>query len=300
MTNMKKWNLLVDVALCENCNNCALAVKDEHIGNDFPGYAAPQPKHGHHWIDIKRNVRGSDPMVDVAYRPTTCNHCDAAPCVAAAHGEAIYKRPDGIVIIDPQKAKGRRDLVNSCPYDAIWWNEELQLPQKWIFDAQLIDQGWKKPRCVQVCPTGALRSFFVEDEEMQEKVRREKLETLRPELGTKPRVYYRNLYRYSKCFIGGSVIVTRDGVVDCLADARVGLLSGSQQVAETKTDNFGDFKFDGLEPSSGTYRVEVSHPEFGVARLESVLYEQSNYLGEILLGRDVAPGTLTQSPTGDI
>ena len=28
---------------------------------------------------------------------------------------------------------------------------------------------------------------------------------MKPELGTKPRVYYRNLWRYSKCFIGGSV-----------------------------------------------------------------------------------------------
>ena len=33
---MKKWNLIVDVALCENCRNCTLAAKDEHVGNDFP------------------------------------------------------------------------------------------------------------------------------------------------------------------------------------------------------------------------------------------------------------------------
>ena len=281
---MKKWNLVIDVALCENCNNCALATKDEHVGNDFPRYAAPQPRHGHQWIDIKRRVRGSDPMVDVAYLPTTCNHCDAAPCVAAAQGEAIYKRPDGIVIIDPQKAKGRRDLVDSCPYGAIWWNDELQLPQKWIFDAHLLDHGWQRPRCVQVCPTRALESLCVEDEQMQETVRREGLETLRPELGTKARVYYRNLYRYSKSFIGGSVTAERTGVVDCLAGARAVLRQGANLIAEASSDVFGDFKFDGLNADGGLYHVEVSHQQFGSKVTAAELQGQSVYLGEIRLG----------------
>ena len=286
---MKKWNMVIDVALCENCNNCALVTKDEHIGNDFPGYAAPQPSQGHDWIRIERRVRGRVPMVDTAYLPTMCNHCDAAPCIAAAKDGAIYQRTDGIVIIDPQKARGRKDLVDACPYGAIWWNEELQLAQKWIFDAQLLDKGWAMPRCVQACPTGAMRSFLIEDETMQEMVRRDELETLGPELKALPRVYYRNLYRYSKCFIGGSVIANRGGAVDCLEGARVRLLQGSKQIAETKTDFFGDFKFDRLETSSGTYSIEISHPEFSLARLDAVLGEQSNYLGEIRLDQPVSP-----------
>lgn len=276
---MKKWNLVIDVALCANCNNCALATKDEHIGNNFPGYSAPQPRHGHHWIRIERRVRGSDPMVDVAYLPTTCNHCDAAPCVAAAKGDAIFKRDDGIVIIDPVKAKGCRELVDCCPYGAIWWNEELQLPQKWIFDAHLLDQGWKTPRCVQACSTGAMQAFHVEDEVMQEMVRQDGLATRRPELRTLPRVYYRNLYRYSKCFIGGSVTVNRDGIVDCLPEARVRLQIGGKEMAATNTDIFGDFKFDGLEPSSGDYRIEISHPLYGITDATASLGEQSLYLG---------------------
>jgi len=281
---MKKWNLVIDVAQCENCNNCALATKDEHIGNDFPGYAAPQPRHGHHWIRIERRTRGADPMVDVAYLPTTCNQCDAAPCVAAARGEAIYKRQDGIVIIDPEKARGRRDLVDSCPYGAIWWNDELKLPQKWIFDAHLLDQGWKTPRCVQACSTGAMQAFHVEDETMKDMVREDGLETLRPELRTLPRVYYRNLKRYSKCFIGGSVTVARDGVVDCLPDARVRLQIGVWEVATTNTDSFGDFKFDGLEPSGGDCRIEISHPLHGVIDATAQLAEQSLYLGTFCFG----------------
>ena len=41
---MKEPYLVIDVAQCENCNNCFLACKDEHVGNDWPGYAAPQPE----------------------------------------------------------------------------------------------------------------------------------------------------------------------------------------------------------------------------------------------------------------
>ncbi len=282
---MKKWNMVIDVSLCENCNNCTLATKDEHVGNDFPAYSAPQPRHGHEWIEIKQRFRGVEPMVDVAYLPTMCNHCDAAPCVAAAgSGGAIYKRPDGIVIIDPQKAKGCRDLVKSCPYDAIWWNEELQLPQKWIFDAHLLDQGWREPRCVQACPTGALRSLHVEDADMQRQVRDEGLETLLPGLGTRPRVYYRNLYRYSKCFIGGSVTASREGVVECLAGAKAILRIGDAHIADATSDTFGDFKFDGLEARSGPYGLDVSHPQFGTETRTVRLEGESAYLGEVRLG----------------
>ena len=66
---MKKWNLIVDVANCTNCNLCTLANQDEHVGNEFEGYAAPMPKHQHRWIDIRSRERGSGPVMDVAYVP---------------------------------------------------------------------------------------------------------------------------------------------------------------------------------------------------------------------------------------
>ena len=62
------------------------------IGNEFPGYAAPMPKHGHHWIDILQKERGQAPMIDIAYVPVMCNHCDNAPCVAKAQGAVTNAR----------------------------------------------------------------------------------------------------------------------------------------------------------------------------------------------------------------
>ena len=184
---MTQLNLIVDVALCENCNTCILATKDEYVGNSFPGYSAGHARHGRSVIDITRHVRGSGHMVDVTYLPAMCNHCDNAPCIKAGNG-AVKKRADGIVIIDPVEAKGRRDLVDACPYGAMTWNDDLSLPQTWIFDAHLLDQGWKEPRASHVCPTDAIAAAKLTDREMSALERKEGLRVLKPELGTKPRV----------------------------------------------------------------------------------------------------------------
>jgi Fe-S-cluster-containing dehydrogenase component len=254
---MTKWNMIIDVAECTNCNLCTLAAMDEFVGNAFHGYSAPMPKHGHKWINILQKERGQVPTVDIAYVPTMCNHCDNAPCVAKG-GDAVTKRDDGIVLIDPVAAKGRKDLVEACPYGHIWWNNELSLPQAWTFDAHLIDQGWRQTRGQQSCPTGAMRAVCLDDEAMATLAREQGLETMRPELGTKPRVYYKNLWRYTKCFIGGSVSAEANGVVDCVKGASVRLLKSGAIVAQAATDNYGDFKFDRLDENSGDYVVEIS------------------------------------------
>jgi Fe-S-cluster-containing dehydrogenase component len=279
---MKKWNMIIDVAECTNCNLCTLATMDEHVGNDWPGYNKPMPKHGAKWINILQKERGQMPMIDIAYVPTMCNHCDDAPCMKADKTGAISKRPDGIVIIDPQKARGQKQLVDACPYGHIWWNEELQLPQHWPFDAHLIDQGWQQTRGQQACPTGAMRAVKLEDAEMARLAREEGMDVMRPEIGAKPRVYYKNLWRYSKCFIGGSLSAEAGGVVDCVEGASVRLTKDGRLVAETTSDNYGDFKFDRLEENSGKYVVEISAPGKAQKALEANLGVSVN-LGEIRL-----------------
>ena len=279
---MSKWNMIIDVAECTNCQLCTLAAMDEYVGNDFPGYAAAMPKHGHRWIDILQKERGQAPMIDIAYVPTMCNHCDDAPCIKAAKDGAITKREDGVVIIGPVKAKGQKQLVEACPYGHIWWNEDLQLPQHWPFDAHLIDQGWQQTRGHQSCPTGAMRAIKLDDAEMARMVREEGLEVLGPDLGTKPRVYYRNLWRYAKCFIGGTVSAEANGVVDCFEGARVRLIKSGAVVAETTSDNYGDFKFDKLDENSGAYSVEIEAKGRAAKTIETQLGVSVN-LGEIRL-----------------
>ena len=276
--------MIVDVARCMGCYNCFLSNKDEHVGNTFPGYSAPQPLHGHRWIDVKVHERGEVPMVDVAYLPTMCNHCDDAPCVKAGEG-AIRKRDDGIVLIDPDKARGRKDLVDSCPYGAIWWNEEEQLPQAWYFDAHLLDQDWQQPRCEQACPTGALRSLKVDDDEMETFAATESLQVLHPEYETRPRVYYKNLQRFTHCFIGGNLVGKQDSVTDCIAGAQITVRKDGEVVVAATSDNYGDFKCDGLETGSGEYTVDIAAPGWAPQSLQVTLTE-SVYLGTVELGLD--------------
>jgi Fe-S-cluster-containing dehydrogenase component len=281
---MKSWHLIIDIERCEDCNNCLLACKDEHVGNEWPGYTAEQPRHGQRWMDVVRIERGEYPLVDVAYRPTTCMHCAEAPCIEASGG-AMYRRKDGIVLIDPEKAKGKRELMDSCPYQAIWWNEERQTAQKCTFCAHLIDQGWKQPRCVQACPTGALRVELVDEPEMARMAAAEKLETLHAEYGTRPAVYYANPRRFDSCFIAGSVALEKDKIIDCAAGVVVMLFHDNLRMADAITDAYGDFRFDGLAKNSAEYWVEITMTGYEA---------YSSYLAK--LDRSVNLGVIPLSP----
>lgn len=278
----KKWNMIVDVERCDNCRVCFLATKDEHIGNDFPGYAASQPAQGHNWLDIEHKERGSYPIVEAHFMPVMCNHCDDAPCMKAAKNNAVTKRDDGIVIIDPEKSRGQKAIVDACPYGAISWNEEKQIPQAWIFDAHLLDTGWTQTRAEQACPTDVFRSVKVDDQEMQQIVAQEGLEVLKPELGTKPRVYYKNLHLMTKCMVGGSVAADIKGVDECAEGAEVVLKQNGSEVGRAITDTFGEFKIDRLEPNSGQYQLEVASSS-GRSSMVFELGGESLYLGVIKL-----------------
>jgi Fe-S-cluster-containing dehydrogenase component len=280
---MKRWYLVIDVEKCENCNNCFMACKDEHCGNDWPGYAASQPLHGHRWMNIRRKERGQFPVIDAAYLPTPCMHCDDPPCQRAAKNGAVIKRPDGIVLIDPQKARGQKALVQSCPYGAIWWNEEQQIPQKCTFCAHLLDSGWTGPRCVQACPTGALSCHFLEEKKMKELIASQGLENL--ERGKAPghtNVYYRNLHRFQKCFIAGSLATGDVALLDCAAGATVKLYQSERLLDKAVSDDFGDFKFDDLPPHSGSYRIEIEY-QANVRKEIDVDLEESCSVGTVWL-----------------
>lgn len=267
---MKKWNLVVDVSACTNCQNCVIATQDEYMNNDFPGYSKPGAVNVK-VIDIARRVRGSGSMVDVQCVPKMCHHCDDAPCIKASGG-VIYKRPDGIVMIDPDKAHGRRDLIDACPHDMIVWNDEQNVPQAWNFDAHLLDGDWDEPRAAQSCPTDAMKAFKISDKDMQALVSTENLQVLHPDAETRPRVYYKNLDPYLHHFIGGNVTAKGRDYLENLAETEVTLSQNETVLMQTKTDSFGDFKFDGLKPDTGGYHISLSHPDHSA---QNVTIEES-------------------------
>ena len=279
---MLKWNLIIDVAECHNCHNCMVATKDEFVGNAFPGYTEPHPAQGPAVIRIERHLRGQGHHVDAAYLPRLCNHCDDAPCVKAGQG-AVSKRDDGIVVFDPVACRGRSDLVDACPYGAVVWNEERHLPQTWFFDAHLLDAGSQEPRCVTACPTRALQSVKTDDDTMTARARSQGLSALRPELGTRPRVYYRNLARIDRVFVAGSVVDMADSKVECVEGAHVELLRDGQLLGNATSDAFGDFRVDGLAAHAGACELRVAHATQGHARVAVTLAGASMVIGDLRL-----------------
>jgi len=108
------------------------------------------------------------------------------------------------------------------------------------------------------------------------------LEVMQPELGTRPRVYYRNLWRYTKCFVGGTLSAESGGTIDCVEGAQVRLVKDGGVVGEAVSDNYGDFKFDRLDRNSGSYSVEISAAG-KLAKTVEVTLGDSVVLGEIRL-----------------
>ena len=275
---MKQRYIVINVATCHDCNDCFMGCKDEHVGNDWAGYTAAQPRHGHRWMNIERHERGQYPRIDVAYRPTPCQHCENAPCIKASNG-AISRRADGIVLIDAKKAKGNKELVKSCPYGVMYWNDEEKVAQKCTMCAHLLDdKSWvpAMPRCVHNCPTESLKSYYMDPAEMEKMIKAEGLTVLKPELGTKPHVLYKNLHKFDKNFITAGVLVKGD----CFENATVILKKGGKEIAKETTNFFGDFKFDGLE--NGEYVVEVKAAGKATSKT-ALINDQSLNLGYIEL-----------------
>jgi Fe-S-cluster-containing dehydrogenase component len=277
---MARLSLLIDVTKCSGCHNCFLACRDEYYDNDYSPYSAPQPLEGQHWMQIKEVERGGYPKPKLDYIPLPCLHCEDAPCITAAADEAVYRRGDGIVLIDPVKAKGQRDIVRACPYRVIFWNAELDIPQKCTLCAHRLDEGEKEPRCVEACPTGALAFGDIDDpnSDISKLMAEKNIEVYHPEFGTSPLVKYVGI---PKRFIAGEVV--RDDLRgECAQGVKV-TLQGAGGTWETTTDSYGDFEFEGLEKNAAyTVRVELA----GYApRTFDVVTSKDVVLGEIVLTR---------------
>lgn len=297
---MTRHGMVIDIGSCIGCYNCVMACKDEHIGNEWPPYAAPQPDAGHFWMKLQEKERVLPQIVKVQYKPIPCMQCRDAPCQKAAREGAVYTRSDGIVIIDPIKAKGQRQIVESCPYKVIYWNEEKQAPeikqqddghgsgsapgiaQKCTFCAHLIDRGWKQPRCVESCPTNALIFGDMDDpkSEISQLIKSGVTETMNPELGIDTAVRYIGL---PKPMIGGSVIFS--DTTECASNVGVSINDESgQNIVVTKTNNYGDFLIDRLGAGK-TYVVKLEHPKYSTKEIKEIKIDGTDTvsLGEIVL-----------------
>lgn len=259
-----------DVNQCNGCYCCQIGCKDEHCGNDWTPYAKPQPLTGHFWGKLNDYVRGNVPHVKMSFIFVPCQHCEDATCIDACPYEAIYRRSDGLVIIDPVKCIGCRECLHpdACPYGVIYWNANSHIAQKCTGCAHLIDRGEIfAPRCADNCPVLALK--FGEESELD----LSGTETLHPEYGLTTRVHYMNL---PKRFIAGTVYDSGDKEI---IEGATCTVTGSSGTSTATTDHFGDFWLDGL--ASDDFTLEISASGFSTKTMSVSTMDADVGLGNI-------------------
>jgi molybdopterin-containing oxidoreductase family iron-sulfur binding subunit len=171
---MARLAMLIDLTRCIGCDACTVACKQE---NGTPADVF--------FARVLNVEAGTYPHVKRIYIPVLCNHCDNPACLKACPNKAIFRREDGIVLIDQERCRGTGACVSACPYGNIiltdrdrWYLPEdmayerdyvrprlkPQVARKCTFCAQRVDQGLD-PACVVACPTTARIFGDLEDPE---------------------------------------------------------------------------------------------------------------------------------------
>ncbi len=128
--------------------------------------------------------------------PKLCNLCEHSPCTQVCPVGATFEAPDGAVLVDKNYCIGCGFCIQACPYGCRFFNPETHTADKCTLCYHRITRGLK-PACVEICPSQA-RIFGdlknpVPDDPLQQFIANNKVEGLKRNLGTGPRVAYAGL-----------------------------------------------------------------------------------------------------------
>ncbi len=277
---IKKPGIAINSARCMACYACFMACKDEHCGWDT-AVSKAQPEMGQFWMNIREWERGdNERRIKTATVPTPCSHCDNPACMAAAENGAVYKRPDGIVIIDPEKSKGQKQIVDACPIGAVYWNETLQIPQKCTMCAHLLDDpdypGYE-PRCVEACPNQALvfGDLADPDSEISKLIAANRVTQLEGLGNMGSSVVHLNI---PSAFLAGTVAYPEELEEVCIGAKVKITCDETGETHEMETNWAGDYEFEDL-PKGMTWTVDITFPGFKPVQYTGERTDHDHYVG---------------------
>jgi len=210
-----RWAMVIDLNKCaleEGCTKCIDACNRSHNVPDIEDKA-----HEIKWI-WKDEFKHAFPSAHNEYQAKhietlpallLCNHCDNPPCVRVCPTKATWKREeDGIVMMDWHRCIGCRYCMAACPYGSRSFNwidprdhiaeQNPEFPtrtkgvvEKCTFCESRLAKG-KLPACVEACPQNAMYfgDLDAAGSEIRQLLESEFAIRRKPELGTKPEVFY--------------------------------------------------------------------------------------------------------------
>jgi len=175
-----RWAMVVDLRKCIGCQACTVACTQE---NQVPV--------GQFRTIVSTYEIWQDGKPYNATLPRLCNHCDNPPCIPVCPVQATYQRNDGIVVVDSERCVGCAYCVQACPYDARFINPHTQTADKCTFCVHRLEAGLL-PACVETCVGHARVMGDLNDpqSEVSRLIKLHQTKGLKPELGTRPQVYY--------------------------------------------------------------------------------------------------------------
>lgn len=177
---MARYGMAIDTKRCVGCHACVISCFME---NDVPeGYTRA-------WVT--EIVTGEFPDLKAEIHSQRCNHCDDAPCIEVCPSGASYiDEATGTVQIDPDKCTGCKACIAACPYDARFIHPDGYASKCTLCEHRITKD--QKTACELTCPTSAIVSGDLDDpsSEVNRVMHGREVKTLKPEAGTKPKVFY--------------------------------------------------------------------------------------------------------------
>jgi molybdopterin-containing oxidoreductase family iron-sulfur binding subunit len=208
--------MVIDLKKCReaegDCDDCIKACHQIHNVPDFDNKkdevkwiwkeSFHHAFHGQEHEYLTEEIKHGNTML-------LCNHCDNPPCTNVCPTQATWKREeDGIVMMDWHRCIGCRYCVAACPYGSRSFNWRDPRPhienlhdeypsrqrgvvEKCTFCEERLAKG-QIPACVEACKNNAIIFGDLEDphSEVREALGEQFSMIRKPELGTKPQVYY--------------------------------------------------------------------------------------------------------------